>query len=196
MQAVGLASLRAERLVFTGVDVDVGAGGALVLSGPNGSGKSTLMRVLAGLRRPDHGTVLWGGAPIADDLGAHARRVAYVGHLDGVKSGFTARENLAFAASVGNGDVDHALGAFGLSAYAAFPARMLSAGQRRRLALGRLLLSRAPLWLLDEPSVGLDTASIRLLGDVLAQHRARGGVVVAATHVPLPLPSVQTLSLS
>lgn len=135
LRAVGLASLRAERLVFAGIDIQVDAGGALVLSGPNGSGKSTLMRVLAGLRRPNHGTVLWGGVPIADDLGAHARRVAYLGHLEAVKPGLTARENLAFTARASRGDVEAALGAFDLSAYAAFPARILSAGQRRRLAL-------------------------------------------------------------
>ena len=84
--------------MFAGINIQVDAGGALILSGPNGSGKSTLMRVLAGSRRPDYGTVLWDGVPIEDDLGAHARRVAYVGHLEAVKPGLTARENLAFAA--------------------------------------------------------------------------------------------------
>src|SRR5262249_1842060 len=191
-----VAVVREERVGLAGIENQVDGGGALVFSGPNGSGKSTLMRVLAGLRRPDHGTVLWDGVPIEDDLGAHARRVAYVGHSEAVKPGLTARENLAFAARTSGGDIEAALGAFGLSAYAAFPARMLSAGQRRRLALGRLVLSRAPLWLLDEPSVGLDAASIERLGEILARHRAGGGVVVATTHVPLPLPDAETLSLS
>ena len=113
-----------------------------------------------------------------------------------MKPGLTARENLAFAARASGGDIEAALDAFGLSAYAALAARMLSAGQRRRLALGRLVLSRAPLWLLDEPSIGLDAASIERLGKILARHRAGGGVVVAATHVPLPMPDAETLSLS
>jgi heme exporter protein A len=196
LQAVGLASLRSERLVFASVDLAVDAGEALVLMGPNGSGKSTLMRLLAGLKQPDAGTVFWDGGSVTDDLEAYARRVAYVGHLDGVKPGLNTRENLAFAAKVGGGNVDQALASFGLSAYAAFPARMLSAGQRRRLALARLMLKRAPLWLLDEPTVGLDAASIGLFGKMLAEHRARGGVVVAATHVPLPLPRAKTLDLA
>lgn len=196
LQAVGLASFRAERLVFAALDFVVGAGDALLLVGPNGSGKSTLMRLLAGLKQPDAGTVFWDGRSVADDPGAHARRVAYVGHLDGVKPGLSARENLAFAAKVGGGDIDRALASFGLSACAAFPARMLSAGQRRRLALARLTLKQAPLWLLDEPTVGIDAASIGLLGEMLAVHRARGGVVVAATHVPLPLPRAETLDLA
>jgi heme exporter protein A len=194
--AAGLASFRAERLVFAGVGLTVGAGEALILVGPNGSGKSTLMRLLAGLKQPDAGTVFWDERPVADDLVAHARRVAYVGHLDGIKPGLSARENLAFAATVGGGDVDQALAGFGLSSYAAFPARMLSAGQRRRLALARLTLKRAPLWLLDEPTVGLDTASIGLFGEMLGEHLARGGVVVAATHVRLPLLGAKTLGLA
>lgn len=195
LRAVGLVSFRAERLVFAGIDLVVDAGEALVLMGPNGSGKSTLMRLLAGLKQPDAGTVFWDGGSVTDDLEAHARRVAYVGHLDGVKPGLNTRENLAFAAKVGGGDIDQALASFGLSAYAALPARMLSAGQRRRLALARLMLKRAPLWLLDEPTVGIDAASIDLFGEMLAEHRARGGVVVAATHVPLPLPRAKTLDL-
>ena len=181
--------------MLSDVDLMVAAGEALILTGPNGSGKSTLMRVLAGLKRPNSGTVFWADTPIAEDLAAHGRRVAYVGHLDAIKAGLTARENLAFASKVGGGDIDQALDAFGLSAYATFPARMLSAGQRRRLALGRLLLIRAPLWLLDEPTVGIDAASLDLFGVILANHRARGGVIVAATHVPLPLPGAKALEL-
>lgn len=196
LRATGLAAFRGERLVFADVDLTVAAGEALILTGPNGSGKSTLMRVIAGLKRPEAGTVFWAGTPIAEDFAAHARRVAYVGHLDAIKPGLTTRENLTFAAKSGGGDIDQALDAFELAAYAPLPARMLSAGQRRRLALSRLLLAQAPLWLLDEPTVGLDASSLDLLGNIFAQHRRRGGMIIAATHVPLPLPVAKSLDLT
>ncbi len=137
LRAEGLAAFRAERLVLRQVDFVVGAGDALVLLGPNGSGKSTLLRLLAGLKRPDAGTISWDGEDIATDPGAHAARVAYVGHLDAVKPGLTAAENLACDARLGGGSTQAALAALDLAPLAALPARMLSAGQRRRLALAR-----------------------------------------------------------
>ena len=185
----GVSAVRGERLVLRDVSFAVGRGGALLLLGPNGSGKSTLLRVLAGLRRPDAGGVAWCGQDVREG------GVAYVGHLDGVKPGLTAAENLAFAAAVGQGEVAGALEALGLAALADLPARMLSAGQRRRLALARLLVSGAGLWLLDEPTLGLDAASVARLGGLLAAHRAGGGAVVAATHLPLPLDCPQELRL-
>jgi heme exporter protein A len=121
--------------------------------------------------------------------------VAYLGHLDAVKPGLTVTENLAFAAGVSGRPIIAALTAVGLDALAELPARMLSAGQKRRLALSRLLLSAAPLWLLDEPTLGLDTASIDRFGGLLAAHRKAGGMVVAATHVPLPLTAAAELRL-
>jgi heme exporter protein A len=192
----GVAVFRGERLVFHDCSFTVPSGGALVLAGPNGSGKSTLLRLLAGLVRPAAGRVLWGGADALADLAGHGRRVAYLGHLDAVKPGLTVTENLRFAASVSGRSVLTALAAVGLEALAELPARMLSAGQKRRLALSRLVLSAAPLWLLDEPTLGLDTASIERFGGLLADHRAGGGVVVAATHIPLPLPDAAVLRLS
>ncbi len=187
---------RGERLVFRDLSLTVPAGGALVLAGPNGSGKSTLLRLLAGLVRPAAGRVLWDGADAHADLAAHGRRVAYLGHQDAVKPGLTVIENLRFAASVSGRSVTAALSAVGLESLAELPARMLSAGQKRRLALSRLVLSVAPLWLLDEPTLGLDTASIERFGGLLAAHLASGGIVVAATHVPLPLPDAAGLLLS
>ena len=187
LQAAGLAAFRGERLVFSDVDLAVAAGGALLLTGPNGSGKSTLLRVLAGLLRPAGGTLLWEAEDALADLALHARRVAYVGHQDAVKPGLTAAENLRFAARLRGSSVRVALAAVGLDELADLPGRMLSAGQRRRLALARLVLSGAPLWLLDEPTLGLDAASVERFGAVLEAHRAGGGIVVAATHLPLPL---------
>jgi len=183
LQAAGLAAFRGEKLVFRDLDFTVPDGGALLLTGPNGSGKSTLLRVLAGLLRPAAGEVHWDGP------------VAYVGHQDAVKPALTVSENLRFAAAVGCGDTASALTAVGLDALTDLPARMLSAGQRRRLALARLLLTRAMLWLLDEPTLGLDSASVERFGGVLARHRERGGIVVAATHLPLPMDGAAELAL-
>lgn len=193
LEADGLATIRGERLVFAGLSFRVKAGGALLLTGPNGAGKSTLLRLLAGLGRLEAGRLLWQGADALADLPAHAMRVAYLGHLDAVKLGLTAAENLRpWGAGAA---VAEALGAVGLAPLAELPARMLSAGQRRRLALARLMLRAAPLWLLDEPTLGLDAASVARFGTMLAQHRAGGGLVVAATHLPLPLPEADELVL-
>jgi heme exporter protein A len=195
LQAAGLAAFRGERLVFRDIDFTVAESGALLLTGPNGSGKSTLLRLLAGLLRPAAGLLYWQGQDALSDLPGHAGRVAYVGHQDAVKPGLTASENLYFAARLTDADVAAALTAMGLGDLADLPARMLSAGQRRRLALARLLLSRAPLWLLDEPTLGLDMASVDRFGGMLDEHRARGGLVVVATHQPLSVPEAAELRL-
>lgn len=194
LMAEELAAFRGERLVFAGLSFEVAAGGALLLVGPNGSGKSTLLRILAGLGRAEAGRLLWEGEDVLADRTAHAQRVAYLGHQDAVKPGLTTAENLRFW-----GDpkaVAGALDAVALGGLADLPARMLSAGQKRRLALARLPLARAPLWLLDEPTLGLDTASVARFGTLLAAHRAAGGVVVTATHLPLPLPDAGELALA
>lgn len=191
-----LAVFRAERLVFRDLSFAIAPGAALVLAGPNGSGKSSLLRVLAGLLRPAAGSLFWQGRDALDDPGDHGRRVAYLGHQDAIKPGFTALENLRLAARLSGRPAEPALAALGLEALADLPARMLSAGQRRRLALSRLCLSPAPIWLLDEPTLGLDTAAITRFGTLLRAHRSAGGIVVAATHVPLPLDGVAELHLS
>jgi len=193
LQAKGLAAIRGERLVFAGIGFALPPGGALLLEGPNGSGKSTLLRVLAGLGRAEVGTLHWNGEDALADRTAHAARVAYVGHLDAIKPGLATAENLAFW-----GDppaVAASLDRMGLARLCDLPARMLSAGQKRRLALARLLLADAPIWLLDEPTLGLDAASVAALGEVFAAHRARGGVVLAATHLPLPLADAAMLRM-
>jgi heme exporter protein A len=195
LAAERVAVFRGERLVFRDLSFAVPARGALLLLGPNGSGKSTLLRLLAGLVRPFAGRLLWQQQDALADLPSHASRVAYVGHLDAVKPGLTAAENLRFAARVSDAEVARGLAAMGLQELADLPARMLSAGQKRRLALARLALSAAPLWLLDEPTLGLDAASVARFGALLSAHRERGGMVVAATHVALPLDETAELRL-
>jgi heme exporter protein A len=192
-----LACLRGERLVFEGLSFALAPGGALVLSGPNGSGKSSLLRLLAGLGRAYSGRIVWNGVTVDDDPEAQRARLAYVGHLDAVKPVLTARENLAAWASLCDGSgADEALAAMGLAALAEVPARFLSAGQRRRLGLARLFLRRVPLWLLDEPTLGLDAAAQRSLEDAFARHLEQRGMLVVATHVPLTLPRSQVLELA
>ncbi|HEY0420152.1 MAG TPA: heme ABC exporter ATP-binding protein CcmA [Acetobacteraceae bacterium] len=193
LKAEGLAALRGERLVFDRLGFTLAASGALLLLGPNGSGKSTLLRLLAGLVRPDAGRMFWNGADALADRTAHAGRISYLGHQDAVKPGLTAAENLRLWGDAAA--VAAALAEAALSPLADLPARMLSAGQKRRLALARLSLTSAPLWLLDEPTLGLDTNAVERLGTVLARHRAGGGMVVTATHLPLPLPNASELAL-
>ncbi len=194
--AKGLTAIRGERLVFHGLDFSLAPGGALLLSGPNGAGKSTLLRLLAGLARPTAGRLLWDDADVLADRVAHGRRVALLGHQDALKPGFTVLENLAFAAALSGRSATAALASLGLEDLAGIPVRMLSAGQKRRLALTRVSLSAAPLWLLDEPTLGLDDGAVAGLGALLARHREGGGMIVAATHVALPLPAADTLRLN
>lgn len=203
LEARDLACLRGERAVFAGLSFRLDAGGALLLVGANGAGKSSLLRLLAGLLRPEAGQLLWDGQDALADRAAHAARLRYLSHQDALKPALTARENLAFFARLWGGEVDAALAALDLLPLAELPARVLSSGQKRRLALARLALGMppagsppdAPLWLLDEPTVGLDAASVERLGLLLARHRAAGGMVLAATHLPLPLPGAGELRL-
>jgi heme exporter protein A len=194
-----LLCVRGERRIFEGLAFAVAEGAALVVTGPNGSGKSSLLRVMAGLLKPAAGALYWDGEPVSDDPDAHRTRLQYLGHLDAVKPVLTAAENVRFWAGVNGADgvdgVERALEGFSLGHLAEMPGRMLSSGQRRRVALARLLASGSDLWLLDEPTVGLDTASLGQLGVAIAAHRARGGRVVVATHAPLDMPGAETLRL-
>jgi heme exporter protein A len=184
--AAGLACLRGGRLLFKGVSFALSAGDALILTGPNGVGKSSLLRLLAGLLPAFSGKVeRSGNLALADEHMALdprlplARALGDWAHLDGS----TAQ------------DVTAALAAFDLTHLADVPVRMLSTGQRRRATLARIHASRAPIWLLDEPGNGLDTASLALLDDAMATHRAAGGLVIVASHQPLGLANVQHLAL-
>ncbi len=202
-----LTCVRGERHVFAGLGFAVPQGGALILHGPNGSGKSSLLRLMAGLLKPALGSLAWDDRPVSGDPEGHRARLQYLGHLDAVKPVLSAAENLTFWASAhgggegggqgeGQGVVAAALERIGLTDLADVPARVLSAGQRRRLALARLFLAPVDLWLLDEPTVGLDEDSIGRLQTGLADHRRDGGRVVVATHTAIDLPGAERLDLT
>jgi heme exporter protein A len=195
-----VAAFRGDHLVFSELSFRLEPGSAVVLIGRNGSGKTTLLRLIAGLMPRAAGEVLWAGEDALADLPSHGLRLAYLGHQDALKLGLTAAENLALWARIEgdqrNAAIEDALAAVGLEDLAHLPARMLSAGQRRRVAIARLLVSGAVLWLLDEPTTALDTASVARLGGLAAAHRAAGGMVIAATHLDLPLPGAMEFSLS
>jgi heme exporter protein A len=197
----GLSCIRGERLVFEKLSFRAGPGEALLLTGPNGSGKSSLLRLMAGLLPPAAGRLLWDGRPIADDPEAHRARLHYVGHLDALKPAMTVAENLAFYAALRGQPADtdtleRAMATFRLDRLADTPARFLSQGQRRRTALARVLAAPAPLWLLDEPTLALDDASLTQLGAALSDHLAAGGHVIAATHAPIAVASARRLELA
>ena len=194
-----LACRRGERLVFAGLDFRLPAGGALVLTGSNGSGKSSLLRLMAGLIAPVAGRLNWGSESIAHEPTQYRAALHYLGHLDATKPAMTPRETLAFwaalRAAAAPAAVAAALAAFGLTAIADWPCRWLSAGQRRRLALARLIASPAPIWLLDEPTAALDADGEARLVAAIAEHRGGGGRVAVATHQPIALDAPTMLVL-
>lgn len=180
---------RAERLVAEGLSARVTSGEVLLLVGPNGSGKSSLLRALAGLMLPAAGRIAWDGIDIAKSPDAHRARLAFVGHQDAVKPGLSTAENLRFWGAMNGGEARAALDVFKLNNLADRPARFLSAGQRRRLALSRLSLRPKALWLLDEPINALDAESRASFQGLLKQHLERGGIAIIATHDDLGVAS-------
>ena len=200
-----LACVRGGRQVFRGLSFTLGAGEALVVTGPNGAGKSSLLRVVAGLVRPDSGRLEVEGGDPELTIGEH---VHYLGHQDALKSSLTVRENLAFWAQfLGGGPAKGAaatgaaareaaaLSAVGLDGLARLPASYLSAGQRRRLSLARLIAVERPIWLLDEPTTALDTLGQAMLAELMRVHLAGSGLILAAAHGPIGLDRAKELRL-
>jgi heme exporter protein A len=188
----GLAVVRNGRSVFSGLSFELAAGELLAVTGANGVGKSTLLRIVAGLLAPSAGRVSLEPAT-ADSL---ASELHYLGHLDGLKTTLTVRRNLEFWRALWVGKaVELALEAVGLGNLADLPVGLLSAGQRRRLAIARLLIDERALWLLDEPATSLDAAGEQMLGRLIAAHLAAGGMAMVATHRELPLAATATLTL-
>jgi heme exporter protein A len=193
LEIEGLVLQRGERLLLRAFGAQLAAGEAAALVGANGAGKTTLLRAIAGLIRPTAGRIAFRGAagPLEPD---EARRFGchLMGHQDGLKSGRAAGEELDFQVRWSGGGREAgrtAAARLGLTRQLPLPVRALSAGQRRRLALARLVASRRSLWLLDEPLAPLDAASRVLMGEVMAEHLAAGGLILAAVHDPLPIPA-------
>ncbi len=201
LSARSLACRRGGRLVFLELDFDVDAGSALLLTGRNGAGKSTLLRVLALLTPARRGQLSWDGKPVEDDPDAWRARLAWLGHADAVKGDLTVRETLDSAQVLRAGmppsraDLDGAVARFDLAPLLDRPGRYLSAGQRRRVALARVVLSGATVWLLDEPAASLDEASRQSLQAALIDHVAAGGLAVVATHGDIALPGAPALDV-
>ncbi len=191
LQARALACERGDRLLFRDLDLDAGTGAAVQVRGPNGAGKTSLLRILCGLGEPVHGEVLWQGRRVGPGDAAYLAELAYLGHADGIKRELTPLENLLAHCRVrGGGGLapDAAIERLGLAAQASTPVRSLSAGQRRRTALARLLTTRAPLWILDEPLNALDTDGIDRVREMLGEHLERGGTAVLTSHLPVSIP--------
>ncbi|HNZ56135.1 MAG TPA: cytochrome c biogenesis heme-transporting ATPase CcmA [Methylophilaceae bacterium] len=203
LSAQGLSCLRGSRLLFNNVGFELNAGGLLYVLGENGSGKSSLLRMLCGLLTPEEGAVFWNGKRIKEDAESYLSNLTYLGHLNGLKDDLTALENLQTNARMAGIEASEqtamaALTAIGIARCAFLPARVLSQGQKRRVALAGLWLANTKLWILDEPFAALDVASVEVLAARLGAHIAEGGMAILTTHqdVSVNAKHTQTLRLS
>jgi len=202
LSASGIVLVRGNTCIAAGIDFELAAGGALFVSGDNGSGKSTLLRALCGLQRPYAGELRWRGQPLAADGQTLRRELLHVGHDDALHPDLTPLENVQLLERLAGGSparhaVAQALDVAGLAAQMHLPLRCLSRGQRRRVALARLALSRKPLWVLDEPLAALDDAAVDVIRGWLQAHLMGGGLAVVTCHSDpwLPTESTQLLRL-
>ena len=191
LQGSGLSCIRDDRVLFEGLDFALQAGQVLLLEGKNGSGKTSLLRILCGFREPDAGQVFWCNEAINDSR--YYADMAYVGHLDGVKKELTVMENLKVALALGQigaYSIQQALTKVHLAGYDDVLVQALSAGQKRRLSLARLLITHNTLWILDEPFTSLDKQGIALIESLMTEHCADGGMIVLTSHHDIDLQGV------
>lgn len=201
LTASNLACERGERLLFRNLGFELERGEALLVRGGNGHGKTSLLRILCGLSAPAIGEVRWRDQAINHAHELYGREMAYVGHANGIKDDLTPLENLRLSAALGGRELDmptatHALGQLGLTRCLDLPARVLSFGQRRRVALAGLMTAGAVLWILDEPLTGLDVHGVAMVEQMIRDHVAAGGLAIMTTHQPLALDGVMTKTLS
>ena len=191
LQAENLSCIRDDRMLFSDLGFTLHNQQVLLLEGKNGSGKTSLLRILCGFREADAGEVRWCGELIGDEQ--YRADMAYIGHLDGIKKELTVLENLKFSlalAKLGDCTINDALARVQLAGFDDMPAQALSAGQKRRLSLARLLMTNNVLWILDEPFTALDRQGIALIEALMAEHCDRGGMIVLTSHHELNLPTV------
>lgn len=200
LSARGILCYRGEHCLFRDLDIDLAPGEVMRIEGRNGSGKTTLLRILCGLVQADDGEILWNGEPISQQRSEFNAELVYVGHLEGLKGELTPLENLAMDASLNipreGADASAALAHLGLINRDDIPCRALSAGQKRRVALARLMVTQAKLWVLDEPLTALDPAGRQVITDLIAEHARNGGMAIFTTHQALQLDGVTQLSVS
>jgi heme exporter protein A len=201
LQIDALSCVRGDRTLFCDLAFDLEAGELLHLKGENGSGKTTLLRALAGLFLPESGEIRWHGENIRRLREEYSRHLLYLGHLNGIKGDLTAVENLRIAAVLDGFRLTESrawevLGEIGLRGHEDLPSKHLSQGQKRRVALARLLVNRASLWILDEPFTALDVAAVQLLQEVIRRHIDNGGLAVVTTHQAVAMIGEQTRSIT
>jgi heme exporter protein A len=199
LAANNLECIRNDQVLFSGLNFSLAAGEILHIMGSNGSGKSTLLYILAGLLNPQRGEVHWQGKPIRQERQYYCQQLLYIGHKIGIKAQLTVRENLRLAAGLSRVICDRiaeVLARFGLDKHQHTLCYRLSAGQKQRVALARLLILDAKLWLLDEPFTAMDRDGINILETILAEHLCRGGAVILTSHQNLRLPRVNIKALS
>lgn len=200
LEVSNLACSRGDHPLFSGLSFSLSAGELMQVKGPNGSGKTSLLRTLCGFLRPDEGEIRWEGQNVRELDEEYFAHLVYLGHHNAIKDELNALENLRISAGLSgielsNTEAIAALRRMGLRGRETLPVRVLSQGQRRRVALARLLIGDAPLWVLDEPLTALDVGAVALIQELIGEHLARDGMVIFTTHQPLAVDGVEMRGL-